>query len=192
MMSPSRSLFLSAAIAALVSASCGSSGPSAANVYLTSTLGASDLGSTASCNIGEVDAPFLTIGSAANPISTGSNYTDDAGSGNVEVTCSVSAMGATMYQVTAYIGFGNSGALGSVQLSGTLSDTTGAQGPFSGSFGSTTTGYSEQDCTVTLTTTQDPPITSGRVWGTLSCPNITGGGYTCAATATFVLQNCDD
>ena len=52
--------------------------------------------------------------------------------------------------------------------------------------------YSENDCTVTLSTQVSPSIAAGRIWGTLSCPaeKSAGSGVACYATATFIFQNC--
>lgn len=197
MTSLSRSLLSSVVVAGIaVTAACGSSSNAAPNVYLTSTLGASILpDSKGMCNIGSPETPFLTLGTASAPVSDGMQYTNSTMMTDpVTVTCTVSSTGANTFSVVAYVGYGNNGILGSVEVSGTLANMAGPQPGFHASFGSSVGQWSAADCTFTLTTSQTPPITAGRVWGTIQCDNIidqTNNSY-CEATATLVLQNCGD
>jgi hypothetical protein len=111
----------------------------------------------------------------------------------VTVTCQVASAGANTYDVNLVV---NQGELNGITLGGTLNDTPGtSQGPFTVNFSSLSGGnYSEDDCTVTLSTMGTPPITAGRIWGSLSCPNMQDAedDRACAATATFIFQNCQE
>jgi hypothetical protein len=172
------------AVAALVAASCGSTTTAPANVYITSTLGSSTSStSTGSCNIDEPNAQFFTLGSPSLPVATGTM--------GAVVSCQVASNGAGAFDVNLVV---NVGQEDGITIGGTLTDSPGtSQGGLSVNFNKLNSGsYSESDCTVVLSTEGNPPITAGRVWGTLTCPTIVDAedSYTCAATATFIFQNC--
>ena len=185
----SRAVFTASAFAAL-SVACSSGGSAPAHAYLSSTLGMSTAPGAAMCNLANPGAPWVVIGTEALPVANQDFYSSNGVGNQVTVICSVTAMGSG-YLVNAFVGLGPNGAIGTVQIDGTLNDIAGPQPGIHASFGKlNSSSYNENDCTVTLTTQQTPAITSGRVWGTLSCPTLMGQSYTCAATATFILQDC--
>ena len=180
--------------AAFLCASC-SSPPPPPDGYITSTLGTStsDPTSTSTCNINAPDSPFITIGTAANPVADGTSF----GGTPIQVDCQVHSTGGNSYDVDLSISEGPSGGLGGITLSGTLTTSTGPQTTItSAAFNKTNQGEysltSGSQCTVTLSTETSPAITAGRVWGSITCPTVTflESNATCYATATFIFQNC--
>ena len=193
-----------AALTAALSLSCGSNGSPAPSAFIISTLGQQEIENPGSCSVTEPGAPFYTVGTpnstgtAGTAIVNGSPCNDSCypasqASTPVTVSCQVSSAGANTYSVNLVV---NQGELNGITLGGTLNDTPGtSQGPFTVNFSSLSGGnYSENDCTVILSTMGTPPITAGRIWGTLSCPNMKDpeDNYVCAATATFIFQNCQE
>jgi hypothetical protein len=188
---PARATFaVLAPLVGLLAASCGSSSVSPSSVYVTSTLGASILpGSTGDCNVGGPDTPFFTIGTEGGPVANNGGGTD--GGQAVTVVCSVhpTGMGDT-FDVNLQV---DQGQTNGITIGGTLADSPGmTQTGLAVSFYKAPDSYSQSDCTVVLSTQGNPPITAGRVWGTVTCPMATyaEANATCFAQATFIFQNC--
>jgi hypothetical protein len=103
----------------------------------------------------------------------------------------VHSTGGTGYDINLEVQLGPNGGVGGIIISGSVSDTTGAQPNINASFNDAMVGeYTANDCTIELNADQSPPITSGRIWGTITCPDASGQGYSCLAQATFIFQNC--
>jgi hypothetical protein len=187
---PRNAALTAALTVSLASLSCGGGGAAPPSAYVSSSLGS---GSTGSCNLAVPDdTPFVDIGSLGDngSVPNGGNYDGSA----VSVQCQVASTGTDSYDVNATI---TEGTIGGFQFQGTLTSAVGEQGPFTAAFHSGPDNYASTACTVTLqggATPSNPSITAGRVWATLSCPAITSkeNNDTCAGSATFILQNCDD
>jgi hypothetical protein len=184
---------LPAVLGLVMLASCSSSSAPPPTAYIASTLGTSTTEpmATESCTIQEPGAPFLPIGSLSSLVPNEGVYEGN----EVLIACQVSATGGG-FEVNLEV---NVNSVGGIAVSGMLTDTTGAQPGITASF-TTTNGlsgdtYSSSDCTFTLSTAGNPPITAGRVWGTLDCPTMTNmgaGGATCDGTATLLFENCSE
>ncbi len=176
---------------------CSGSGAPPPNAYLTSTLGASPTGAS-TCSISNPGAPFIEIGSAGAPVSTDGTYNGDA----ITVSCAVHSTAGEAFTFSVQIAdnvIGNITLLGSVTYAAatvTTPQMTVTTATFSSQHGGS---YINNDatgkpvpCSVTLTSITTPPITSGRMWATVTCPTLVNAtaNSTCEGTATFLVQNC--
>ncbi len=188
--------------AATLAASCSGSSAPPASAYIKSTLGTNpeNVMSTQSCTIQEPGDPFFTIGvlngSEPSPVPTGTSV---AGA-DVTVDCSVHSMGGNSYSVNLEVTDGMSGG---INVFGTVADSPGvAQPGLQASFTSVTAGtgisyatVGMNTCSFTLSTQGNPPITAGRIWGTLTCPllvDASDSGATCYGTVDLLFQNCQE
>jgi hypothetical protein len=140
--------------------------------------------------VGQPDAPFFAVGTLENPVASGASFQGAP----ITVTCVVRPSGGS-YTVDLSL---TDGEQYSINISGTLTDSPGTtQTGIDGELASNVSQYASTagaPCTIQLTT-QAPgntPITAGRVWGTLNCPAVSDPetNSVCAATATFLFENC--
>jgi len=157
------------------------------SVYVTSTLGASTAaGEAGQCNVNTPDTPFITVGSMENPIASGG----DSNGAVVGATCRVDASGSQFIVDLAV----SLGAVGGITVAGTVTNAPGAQPSIRVGFTSVRFGdYVENDCTLTLSSSENPPVTAGRIAGSVTCPEVvdSAGNAVCAATASFMFENCE-
>ena len=199
----SRVMVVVTALGALAGASCsGSSAPPAA-VYITSTLGTdptsdATLMATMSCTNHSPNVPFFTIGAVNSsqvpvPVSDGTSVDGNA----IAVDCSVISTGAGAYTVELEV---SQGSIGGITFYGNVSDIKGPQSGIQASFTTAVAGSAisfststATTCSITLDPDANPPITAGRIWGSLSCPLLADSeaNATCDGQATqFLFQNC--
>jgi hypothetical protein len=178
--------------------SSGNPGPPA-SVYIGSTLGTNpnDLASTMSCPYKSPGDPFLTVGIISAGIPTPVPQGTRIGGNTVDVSCSV-APTASGFAVNVEV---SEGQVDGVTLFGILTDTPGPQTGIQVTFTSDVAGIgmsfgssAAAPCSVTLSPRGVPPITAGRVWGTLTCPMLTdlATQSTCFGSAEFLFQNCTE
>ncbi len=198
----SRSITLVMALAAIAVASCSSSGPPPQSAYIGSTLGinVNDLASTMSCTNQEANDPYFTVGSLSSSGVPSPVPTNTSVDGNViGINCDVASSGTGSFSVNLEI---NQGEVGAITISGMLTDSMAAQGNVSAVFTTTVGGTAaisyasttENPCTITLNPKGNPPITAGRIWGTLNCPMLTDAeaNATCLGTAQFLFEECGE
>ena len=175
-----------AALLVLGASACSSSStPASSGSSHSSGSGGSDGGSpppsaavavSGSCNVA------LNVGSDND--SPGSTISTGEG---VAVACSVKGDDVGTWTVNLSVTRGSHG----LTLNGTLANTLGSQGMISAMFTTGSDAYASSECTVALDDRGNPPITTGRVWGTLTCPSLSAGdAATCSGSAAFVFENC--
>lgn len=152
--------------------------PHPAQAYVAATIGPSSSFPSEPCPFGAATTAF-EVGTEATSVPTGT--------GGTIVTCSVRADGghfAVEGNVTS--------SDGAFTLSGAIT-TRGAQGGVATSMRLSGGDYSDANCSVTLVPTMGPSIDRGRVWGTVTCEDMTLAsepGRVCAASIVFRLENC--
>jgi hypothetical protein len=124
---------------------------------------------------GEGFGPF-DLGTPDSPVANGEESYGDP----VTVRCSVEPMSGS-YALDLFASVGT----GSIQLTGTLADVSVAyQLP---GMGTTTSG-----CSVQLEPGVQDAVTSGKIWGSLVCPDFVGGADdVCSPSVEFVFENCN-
>ena len=146
------------------------------------------------------DGPIFTVGDfgnasatppvPANPIPDGQPFSQ----GTASVACSVVASGADQFNVTASVLL--SGVPGGLFRVDGVFKTTGEQTGIHAQFANNLSknSYDELDhaCTVRYSTAFQG-VAAGRVWGTITCPNVENSGAQtkCEADAEFRFENCE-
>ncbi len=170
-------------------ASCSSSTVEPATVYVLSGL-QTNANQFADMPCQYADEPMaLALGSVQNGVPTAT--------AGVTVTCSVLPNGASFtVSIDVVSGDGSFSVSGTMPSSGTGNDITasldwGTPGATPNLFSST-----GSDCTVALVSTataNGPAIAPGRVWGTVTCPDMTVSGqpgHVCQGSIVFRMENC--
>jgi hypothetical protein len=189
-------LFLSVPTLALLTAGCSDDPKATPQIIFDGHL---EHGTGNTCH---QDSTPLLIGDfgnlAATPPVPSHSVKDgeSAGQGTVSVSCSVTAAGSDVFNVSGSVDL--SGATGGFFRIDGQFKTTGDQPNIHALFASrlTTNTYEEQDknCTVRYTT-QFQGVAAGRVWGDITCPkavNLKVGGdqEQCEVHAQFRFENC--
>jgi hypothetical protein len=179
-------------VAVVAASACSDPTPPPARVVLESDIGPGMAGDMA-CMISATN--WVEIGSFGNPptipVRPVDNNTDN-GNGNVSVVCSVKGDDANGYDVSASATLQGAEG-GTVSIAGHFA-TTGDQSNLNVSFQNAMYGaFRQADCTATYTDNKNMGVAPGRVWASLNCPAIVRPDQmrTCAATAQFRFENCD-
>jgi hypothetical protein len=199
----SRVTFATSTVAALITlvAACSGGNAPPPSVYLDSTLGinAMDEMTTQSCTVQAAESPFFTIGTISgagipSPVLNGASSNGQP----ITINCSVTSSGSG-FNVNLEVSVGMTGGI-TLFSTTPITDTQGPQGGIQATF-TTVTGAngisyespSTMACTLTLSSLGNPPITAGRIWGSLTCPILTDpeANATCYGTAELLFQNCD-
>jgi hypothetical protein len=193
------------AIACALGVACSGSKPPIADAFINAYVGPGT-GSTSVCGY-QSDQAFVLIGSPVDPKpTTVTNGDFQAGSGTVNLVCSVdSNSGGFKIRINAQISGMNGG---SVTLSGTV-NANGGTGIYGGFTSGQNGTFIDQNCSITFTYNMEPvpvggsPIASGRIWGHIDCPNAKESGTseiaddggaterTCDGHADFLFENCN-
>jgi hypothetical protein len=171
----------------------GGAGASGSGTGTGGTTGPSPRGASAitlesDCGVG--DAPITIPWEPSEVVSEtelGTRVPD--GQYNAQVTCTVSSAGGG-FDIDGRVQQGDRWL--SVRAQVVSPGGAGYEGLGSvGHFDETTGELTGTDCTVTVGPQQD--IAASRVWGSFTCPSVStpdSGDVSCAASGSFVFENC--
>ena len=185
-------LLVPACVAIICASACSSPAPPTERVIVDSNMSPGSHSMT-DCPIAQTQ--WVEIGAfqtTTTPIDPIDNNGDDNGNGTVSIVCAVKGNDANGYdiEVSATLS-GDTG--GSLSITGHVTPT-GTQMGISGVFQRADYGnFREDDCVISFAPNSNEGVAPGRLWGSISCPNIVNQSQlrTCDGEANFRFENCD-
>ena len=153
--------------------------PPPASVALAARLSGGD----PSCNVAALDVGTYSNTTAFVAVPTGS----EEGGSTVSVSCAVTPnAGGAGYKVNLNVSVGGE----SLQVDGDVL-ASGTSSMIEATFTDGSNVYTSGECTLALAGAANPAITTGRIWATLDCADLTSAAASCAGSASFVFENCE-